>query len=716
MPSFDAASALIVRHATPEMGGAMPIAESGSLRAGLTRTLDYDSRVGVWEEKGGCDRSMTQDDLELERASLVASAQLDYVSREGEWEHKGEGRMVDCSFFGQDGAVPRDQVERDLIRCGGCYMRSLVTVRREDAALLGLDSKRGFEDLLRSTWRRGVTGDRERGIEGWGVTDAEGEVRWVANFHTDQENNLHCHVTTWFEHGYRDFSTPGWCVSAKGSRGQREITYEHAYRRPMRDMVYPEKDFAREWALACARAELGIPRTRSQERRFQRLAREAGMAGRLPSRTVSGPGAERVQSKVEGMREVFDRGRGLKGSSHVLGAAARDVHKALLDASRPYAEAVAMYRSCVEVQADAKGLSVPSGREEREAEEPRAAEVVGHLRDRFVRRQMEELVGSRLVPAIERAADVERARAELVREASRDVVGFREVREAVSPRRETALLSRDESRELAKAFSRGDADAMTRAVERVCSSGEVRGRIEEVAERVGAQMSGHGLGCDPEVVREEVAERVRGFVGRVMESSAEGIAREQEGREVYSASREVMPEVRDVLMRAATTDGGLGLGLTIPAHAEVAVSLAEAGALMAGGAEREDPEVAELLERVAEAVAESPVVGRRISELAGRVASEVGSSVSEAEDRLREGVRATAVGQAAAYAPVAFRETLSPAPAMDPGPALDCSGLAADLVVALAEGLCREQVRDRERKRERGVRQERGTLEIARER
>lgn len=716
MPSFDAASALIVRHATPEMGGAMPIAASGSLSAGLVRTLDYDSRVGEWAEKGGCDRSMTSDDLELARPATGAAAQLDYVSREGAWEHKGEGLMGDCSFFGQDGAVPREQVERDLIRCGGCYMRSLVTVRREDAALLGLDTKQGFEDLLRSTWRRGVVGDPAHGLGGWGVVADEGEVRWVANYHTDQENNLHCHVTTWFEHGYRDFASPGWCVSAKGSRGQRAVTYEHAYRRPMRDMVYPEKDFAREWALACARAELGLPMTRSQEERLMRLARAAGRSGELPERTLSGPAAERVEGKVARMRETFERGRGRMGSSHVLGAAARDVHKALMVVSRPYAEAVALYRSCVEVQADAKGLSLPSSREREEGEEPRAAEVVAHLRGRYVRGQMEQLVGSRLVPAIERAADPDRLRSDLVREASRDVVSFREVGLAVSGGRGASLIPEEESRAMAASIARGERDAVPRAVAAICSSPGVSERVASVVDGVVGRMAERGIPCDPAVVADEVRERVRGFVGRVVEGGAERVAGEFMTREARVAAREVAPDVRDVLMRAATADGGLALGLTLPGHELVRASLAEAGALMTGGFDREDPEVTELLEEVAEAVARSPLVSRRISEVSGRVAAETGSSVAETEDRLREAVRSAAAFQAAGYAPVAFRETFSPAPVAEPAPTFDCSGLAADFVVALAEGLCREQARERERGRERGNVRERGTLEVARER
>ncbi|MBQ9042588.1 MAG: hypothetical protein IJ111_07205, partial [Eggerthellaceae bacterium] len=106
-------------------------------------SLSYDARTDEYEGKGGCDREPTERDRALLEARAIngqAAAQLDYDAREGAWADKGADMMEDCSYWGQDGPLTREMIERDMAACGGCCLKSVVSVDRRYAAALGLDS------------------------------------------------------------------------------------------------------------------------------------------------------------------------------------------------------------------------------------------------------------------------------------------------------------------------------------------------------------------------------------------------------------------------------------------------------------------------------------------------------------------------------------------------------------------------------------------------
>lgn len=690
--AFDAANAVIVRHVTPAMGGARPISAGQGISSSAGAYLDYIERRGQWEEKGGCDRSYTLADEELMQRSrsLMAGRQLDYVSREGRWEHKGEERMVDCSFFGQNGAVAREEVEADMLRSGGCYVRSLVTVRREDAAMLGLDSKEGFESLLRATWRESCLA--------WGVTDNLLDVHWVANYHTDQENNLHCHVTTWFAEGC-SFDAEGWTVSAAATRQQREIVYKHAYAEVMREQVYPMKDFARERAILQAKAELGIPVTDRQLARLHNLAVASGSRPPTIIRTVQT--SEPLERRIERMREVHDEGSGRKGSSHKLQAAARDVHKELLEASPAYKQAFEDYRAQVEIQADAKGLAVRTAIElEPEQEmDTTAQEVTQHLRDDYVRSQMNEFVQHRLVPAIEQAASPDLAARELVKEAVKEAVTWREAVSAASTKPEISSIEPEQGKANAVSLANNAEPAAEAIAQIIVKTPEVSERIEQAASRICEKLAECGVTANHDNIKEQITEQAAKRAETILGSSAQKIV----SREMDARTAEVVREVRGGLsaavFQAATKNDGLSLGLSRAEAAELKVALTNAGRLMAQGAMRNDPAVQAELKAAAAIIVASPIITAKLSEVAPEYASLSRRSVSSAMQELGDKVADKISHHLEKQAPKVYERSMS-APAMEQQPVQtpfepthDYRAIAGNLAGMLAQGLTREFAR-----------------------
>lgn len=692
--AFDAANAVIVRHATSQMGGARPISSGAGMASSSAAYLDYIERRGQWEEKGGCDRSYTPADQELmERSrSLMAGRQLDYVSREGQWEHKGEGRMIDCSFFGQNGAVAREEVEGDMLECGGCYVRSLVTVRREDAAMLGLDSKEGFESLLRSTWRESCLA--------WGVADNPLDVHWVANFHTDQENNLHCHVTTWFAEGCV-FNAEGWTVSAAATRQQREVVYKHAYAQVMREQVYPMKDFARERAIVQAKADLGIPASERQLARLRSLAEASGSRPPKIERNVQS--SETLERRIERMRSVYEEGEGRKGSSHKLQAAARDVHKELLESSPAYREAFEDYRTQVEIQADAKGLAVRTVAEDEPDREAAitAQEVTQHLRDDYVRGQMDEFVRHRLVPAIEQAASPELASRELVKEASREIVSWREVVSIAGKEPQLPSISPEQGRANAIALANDKEQAAASIARSIVKTPEINERIGQAAARIHEKLSECGVPSNLNDMKNQITAQVEQRAETILTSSAQKIV----SREMDVRTAEVVREVRgglsSAIFRAATKSDGIDLGLSRADSAELKAALVNAGRLMAQGAERNDPMVQAELKAAAAVIVSSPVVSVKLTEAAPEYAALAKCSVAAATRELGEKIGDKLARHLEKHAPKAYENSMSAQsqvveqqPVRTPfEPTHDYRAIAGNVAGMLAQGLTREFAR-----------------------
>ena len=715
MMAFDAATALIVRHATPDMGGARPIAGAGGAMSGeAAHNLDYNSRAKEWEEKGGIDREPTEEDV---RYSELGK-QLDYVSRMGDWRHKGEGKMVDCTFSGQHGAVSREEVEADMLRCGGCYMRSLVTVDRRQAEEIGMTTKADFEALLRSTWARSIVGERERttsggrkmpAVKGWGVTDNVLDVRWVANYHTDQENNLHCHITTWFENGAKSFDREGWTVSAAATRGQKLMVYREAYREVLRTKVYPEKDLARSVAVAQLKTELGIPLSARERQRIERLSESVGKKVEL-RRTLDGKGEQAVGKKVEAMRAVYDNGSGRKASYHLLEASAREVHKELREWSIPYKDALEDYRAHVLVQADANGLAVRTDDDPIAMEDVGAKEIVQHIRDRYVMGQMEGLVKARIVPAVEMLASRDGIARALGKEAAHEVF----TREGLVKALNTVCKPEQAADALRE---QGGAD---RIASQMVDLPAVRASIEKVADMMVSQ-SRHLPENLPkekavEIARESMLSRIKGSLQR------DGIrfANQESGKIASHVVREELSRMGRGVIEAATRENGIQLGLTRLESIEVKQAVQDIGRMALDGAHRDDDRMQAAVCQATNIIVSSPAFNVLISRAAEAYAASTGKATDKAVSEIKPRVQHAVENQVVQCAPVVEQmriEAIASQPAVGyvPPPSLGIGSTAADLVSAIASGLGKEALRKEGRRPSASGREQR-YLDIGEER
>lgn len=380
-------SAILIAH---DKEGAKPILSKkgeSALSDAIVHQLDYSSRTGVWEHKGGCDRSVTDDDIACAALREEMLRQLDYVSRTGSFSQKGVDRQVDCTFFGQHGPVSRDELERELARDGAggnTFIRSILTVNREYAGELNMTRKEDFERLLRSTWSKAVVK--------WGLVDDPSRVRWVANYHTDAEHSLHVHITTWIKNptpGER--MEPGWTVPAKNTREAKELVYERAYKHVLLELD-KEKDFYRDMARIQVRAELGIPQDPEMFVRAVRKAKDLGFPF-AAEQTITDKDRDLLNKKLDEVAKAWDFH---KGGSHSITSdrwmmsAARDVLKTLENKSEPYKEIVDAWRENCELRADAHGLAVGAEKLD-EVEESASSAVTQHERNSFLRPMVDDL-------------------------------------------------------------------------------------------------------------------------------------------------------------------------------------------------------------------------------------------------------------------------------------------------------------------------------------
>lgn len=130
----------------------------------------------------------SEDDLRIGREN-ERMAKLGYIGyRPGSVAEPNHGHAL----FDACGVPERARIQRELKSTDSAIITSVVTVRREDAEELGLTTKQDWERLLRSQWSKYV--------ESLGIMEPQ-NIRWVAAYHVNQENNLHCHVFTWDESG-----------------------------------------------------------------------------------------------------------------------------------------------------------------------------------------------------------------------------------------------------------------------------------------------------------------------------------------------------------------------------------------------------------------------------------------------------------------------------------------------------------------------------------
>lgn len=204
-------SRLIVNHRVALSGSADHAAVGGS------RLLYIANRPGAVAEPSEDDERIK---LENERM-----AKLGYINfRPGSVSERNRGHAL----FDQSGVPERAKVAAELKAAPGAVITSVVSVRRSDAESMGLQTKQDWERFLRAHWADHVaeTGAMERH-----------DVRWVAAFHTNQKNNLHCHVFTWDASGNFNSLLPRRQMAAAVSHLQKQASPVAAQRETARELL-----------------------------------------------------------------------------------------------------------------------------------------------------------------------------------------------------------------------------------------------------------------------------------------------------------------------------------------------------------------------------------------------------------------------------------------------------------------------------------------------
>lgn len=288
-------------------GSAIVVNHRVALSGSKARAAVGGSRLLYISNRQGAVALPTDDDLRMRRESEYME-KLGYIAfRPGAVADEGE----EHALFDQHGVPARAAVRRELGEAEGAVLTSVVSVRREDADAFHLSTKQDWERLLRAHW---VEYARDLGI-------AEVQnVRWVAAYHVNQRNNLHCHVFTWDSSGRWD------SLLAKGR-------LENARERFV------------EAALAQRRAELGLIRTQARDRIVERLR-----AMELPE----------AQARLLAAALPFEgslKYACLQESSPCVAVAVDDVVAAACFADEGIERAFAQYRNAAIELARAKSLS-----------------------------------------------------------------------------------------------------------------------------------------------------------------------------------------------------------------------------------------------------------------------------------------------------------------------------------------------------------------------
>ena len=409
--AIKSSSALILLHSSKGMGGAKVIrSTSGGLSASISHQLDYNGRQGKWELKGGCEREITNDDLLLITNSDL-SRELDYVARLGDFAEKGKGKMIDCTYWGQNGPLTRQEIERDLTDCGGCYLKSVLTVNREDAPQLNLTSKEDFQCLMRTVWSDSVLK--------WGITDNPNDIHWFANFHTDQPNNLHIHITTYFSPGVFEEEKAGWMVTAKATRDQKAVIYRDAYK-PITNELNIEKDYIRAYLIAQMKVELGITLPKEEIDRLSYKQQNVTYPYRTPQRTLTNEQLDKLAVKIEKLETLYQEGYGKIANNYQLKAQAREIFDDLRKLNPNINDAWGRYNAILHIYADRNGLAVHDRfLDPQDLDKNDATRYALLERNKFIREQMDDLknrITNPLIKGLIREEQVQEQTRAIVRE------------------------------------------------------------------------------------------------------------------------------------------------------------------------------------------------------------------------------------------------------------------------------------------------------------
>ena len=167
-------SAIIVNHRVLLAGS------KGHSSAGSSKILYIANRPGAVTLKTADDLRIEQ---ENERMKLLGYTEF----RPGSVSERNNGHAL----FDQTGIPSRSLIQDELKQTQGAVITSVVSVRREDAARLGLSTKQDWERLARSQW--------QQHIEELGVIAPE-NIRWTAAMHIN-DTSYHIHVFTWDKSG-----------------------------------------------------------------------------------------------------------------------------------------------------------------------------------------------------------------------------------------------------------------------------------------------------------------------------------------------------------------------------------------------------------------------------------------------------------------------------------------------------------------------------------
>ena len=622
------ASAVLLLHSP---SGAFPmVGESGGMTRQAAHSLSYDARTDEFEDKGGCDREPTERDMALLEARAVneqAAAQLDYDAREGIWSGKGADTMEDCSYWGQNGPLTRDEIERDMASCGGCCLKSVVSVDRRYAAALGLDSKAAFEELIRQDWQEMMVAA--------GAAERASDIHWYACYHTDAQNSLHVHIGTWASNGSLE---AGWHPSARATTEQKAILYRDAYA-PVRMQRNLEQDYYRMLLPRLAAAEMGDYVPERDIESLREKARRAGIEEIPIARTLDGRGCSEVAARAARVASKLEVGEGLKAHDWKLQSKAGKVIRALRDNSVSFEATLARYRQLAEIKADLAGLGIakpptglPGCRGKAAAEREAAArEITRHERERLIRHEMDEVM-RRIRNQVIRSADPGARERSLARHEA-DRISHRLVTQSLHPSR-TGLdqSSADRLRSLYQDAARHllprapETDSSTKMAARdaseaariVCASPAAAKAVSEIARRIEACSGGKTIGYDAErmahgALEASVAKAVKwrfdaGLVDP-MRMEHDSIPR---GAERAMA--------RDMVSRAVATQG-VSLGLSRPQGEELCEHISAARRLAAENGSEIGEEALAHVRRAAEAISRSPAMAAALDAAIGREAA-----------------------------------------------------------------------------------------------
>ncbi len=211
-------SQLVINHRVAMCGSAQHAAISG------TRVLYIANREGAVVLK-------TDDDLRIESEN-THMATLGYLAyRPGSVPEPNAGHAL----FDACGIPERARIRRELRETSSAIITSVVSVRREDAPALGLETKQDWERLLRSQWTKYVEGLQIMQVQ---------DVRWVAAFHVNQENNLHVHVLAWDASGRLNSLLPRRRIAEANDALRAHVL------RPQREALSLERTQARDELVA----------------------------------------------------------------------------------------------------------------------------------------------------------------------------------------------------------------------------------------------------------------------------------------------------------------------------------------------------------------------------------------------------------------------------------------------------------------------------------